>query len=205
MARSAFAELFLVLNGRTVSVVPPQSARNCWAGSPLQTGRRLRAGRPHGVRGPQVHFPNHQQAKECDMQQIRDVMTRDVMLADPGMKLNEAAVLMRDGDFGLLPVGENDRLVGTITDRDITIRAVAEGRDPNATTVRDVMSEGIYYCFDDQGVEEAAELMSEAQIRRLPIVNRDKRLVGIVALADLATEPGAGQPAGEALAGVSEE
>lgn len=137
--------------------------------------------------------------------QIRDVMTPDVMLADPGMKLNEAAVLMRDGDFGLLPVGENDRLVGTITDRDITIRAVAEGRDPNATTVREAMSEGIYYCFDDQTVEDAAELMSEAQIRRLPIVNRDKRLVGIVALADLATEPKAGEHAGEALAGVSEE
>jgi CBS domain-containing protein len=137
--------------------------------------------------------------------QIRNVMTRDVMLADPGMKLNEAAALMRDGDFGLLPVGENDRLVGTITDRDITIRAVAEGRDPKTTAVRDAMSEGIYYCFDDQTVEEAAEVMSEAQIRRLPIVNRDKRLVGIVALADLATEPRAGEQAGEALAGVSEE
>jgi CBS domain-containing protein len=137
--------------------------------------------------------------------QIRDVMTRDVMLTDPGMKLNEAAALMRDGDFGLLPVGENDRLVGTITDRDITIRAVAEGRDPKTTAVRDAMSEGIYYCFDDQTVEEAAEVMSEAQIRRLPIVNRDKRLVGIVALADLATKPGAGEHAGEALVGVSEE
>jgi CBS domain-containing protein len=137
--------------------------------------------------------------------QIREVMTRDVMLADPGMKLNEAAAMMRDGDFGLLPVGENDRLVGTITDRDITIRAVAEGRDPNTTAVRDAMSEGIYYCFDDQTVEEAAEVMSEAQIRRLPIVNRDKRLVGIVALADLATEPKVGEHAGEALAGVSEE
>ena len=137
--------------------------------------------------------------------EIREVMTKDVTLADPGMKLNEAAALMRDGDFGLLPVGENDRLIGTITDRDITIRAVAEGKDPNATTVREAMSEGIHYCFDDQTVEEAAELMSEAQIRRLPIVNRDKRLVGIVALADLATEPKAGEPAGEAVAGVSEE
>ena len=137
--------------------------------------------------------------------QIREVMTRDVMLADPSMPLKEAAALMRDGDFGLLPVGENDRLIGTITDRDIAIRAVAEGKDPNATTVREAMSEGIHYCFDDQSVEEAAELMGEAQIRRVPIVNRDKRLVGIVALADLATEPKAGEPAGEALAGVSEE
>ena len=137
--------------------------------------------------------------------QIREVMTRDVMLADPSMPLKEAAALMRDGDFGLLPVGENDRLIGTITDRDIAIRAVAEGKDPNATTVREAMSEGIHYCFDDQSVEEAAELMSDAQIRRVPIVNRDKRLVGIVALADLATEPKAAEPAGEALAGVSEE
>lgn len=137
--------------------------------------------------------------------QIREVMTRDVKLADPAMKLNEAAALMRDGDFGLLPVGENDRLVGTITDRDITIRAVAEGKDPTATTVRDAMSEGIHYCFDDQTVDEAADLMSEAQIRRLPIVNRDKRLVGIVALADLATEVKAAEPAGEALGGVSED
>ena len=103
--------------------------------------------------------------------EIREVMTKDVTLADPGMKLNEAAALMRDGDFGLLPVGENDRLIGTITDRDITIRAVAEGKDPNATTVREAMSEGIHYCFDDQSVEEAAELMSEAQIRRVPIFN----------------------------------
>ena len=76
--------------------------------------------------------------------QIREVMTRDVMLAAPSMPLKEAAALMRDGDFGLLPVGENDRLVGTITDRDITIRAVAEGMDPNATTVREAMSEGIH-------------------------------------------------------------
>ena len=137
--------------------------------------------------------------------QIREVMTRDVKLADPGMKLKDAAALMRDGDFGLLPVGENDRLVGTITDRDIAIRAVAEGKDPNSTAVREAMSEGIHYCFDDQTVDEAADLMSEAQIRRLPIVNRDKRLVGIVALADLATEPKTGEPAGEALAGVSED
>jgi CBS domain-containing protein len=205
MGRSAFSAVFNVLNGHTLSGVPPQLPRNCKACSPLQTrtgGRGSQA--TYAPSAFRVHFPNHQHAKECAMQ-IRDVMTRDVMLADPGMKLNEAAALMRDGDFGLLPVGENDRLVGTITDRDIAIRAVAEGRDPNTTAVRDAMSEGIYYCFDDQTVEEAAEVMSEAQIRRLPIVNRDKRLVGIVALADLATEPRAGEPAGEALAGVSEE
>jgi CBS domain-containing protein len=132
--------------------------------------------------------------------QLKDVMTTDVQLTDPTIKLKEAASMMRDGDFGLLPVGANDRLVGTITDRDIAVRAVAEGKDPNTTTVGDVMSEGIRYCFEDQEVEEAAKLMAQAQIRRLPVLNRDKRLVGIVALADIAAETG---PAGEALAGVS--
>jgi CBS domain-containing protein len=100
-------------------------------------------------------------------------------------------------------VGANDRLVGTITDRDIAVRAVAEGKDPNTTTVGDVMSEGIHYCFEDQEVEEAARLMSEAQVRRLPVLNRDKRLVGIVALADLASETPASASAGSALTGVS--
>jgi CBS domain-containing protein len=137
--------------------------------------------------------------------QLRDVMTTEVKLTDPAMKLKDAAALMREGDFGLLPVGENDRLVGTITDRDITVRAVAEGKDPGATTVREAMSEGIRYCFEDQTVEEAADLMSQAQIRRLPVLNRDKRLIGIVALADLATNVEAAEPAGKALSGVSED
>ena len=136
--------------------------------------------------------------------QLREIMTTGVQLTDPAMTLKDAAVLMRDGDFGLLPVGENDRLVGTITDRDITVRAVAEGKDPGTTTVRDTMSEGIRYCFEDQTVDEAAEMMSQAQIRRLPVLNRDKRLVGIVALGDLATDADAAEPAGKVLSGVSE-
>jgi CBS domain-containing protein len=137
--------------------------------------------------------------------QLRDIMTTDVQLTDPGMNLRGAAGLMRDGDFGLLPVGENDRLIGTISDRDITIRAVAEGKDPSTTAVREAMSDGIYYCFEDQTVDEAAAVMSRAQIRRLPVLNRDKRLVGIVALGDLATEIRASESAGEALSGVSQD
>jgi CBS domain-containing protein len=137
--------------------------------------------------------------------QLRDVMTTGVQLTDPTTMLKDAAALMRQGDFGLLPVGENDRLVGTITDRDITIRAVAEGKDPGTTTVREAMSQGIRYCFEDQTIEEAADLMSQAQIRRLPILDRNKRLVGIVALADLATETRAGGSAGEALSGISRD
>ena len=137
--------------------------------------------------------------------QLREVMTTGVQLTDPTMMLKDAAALMREGDFGLLPVGEHDRLVGTITDRDITIRAVAEGKDPSTTPVREAMSQGIRYCFEDQTLEEAADLMSQAQIRRLPILDRNKRLVGIVALADLATETRAGGSAGEALSGISRD
>jgi CBS domain-containing protein len=137
--------------------------------------------------------------------QLRDVMTRGVQLTDPTTMLKDAAALMREGDFGLLPVGENDRLVGTITDRDITIRAVADGKDPSTTTVREAMSQGVRYCFEDQTLEEAADLMSQAQIRRLPILDRDRRLVGIVALADLASEARARGSAGEALSGISRD
>ena len=136
--------------------------------------------------------------------QIREVMTSDVRLVDPATTLKDAAQMMREGDFGLLPIGENDRLVGTITDRDITIRAVASGKDPNSTTVRDAMSEGIFYCFEDQSVDEVAEMMGDKQVRRMPVLNRDKRLVGIVALGDLATERGADDDAGEALSEISE-
>ncbi len=135
--------------------------------------------------------------------QLKDVTTTDVKLASPDMSLREAATEMRSGDFGVLPVGENDRLVGVITDRDITIRAVAAGKDPNSTKVREVMSEGVTWCYEDASTEEAARLMSQHQIRRLPVINRDKRLVGIVALGDFAVESGEIRPAAEAVAGVS--
>lgn len=118
---------------------------------------------------------------------IRDCMTEKVEIANPGMSLREAAQKMRDGDFGVLPVGENDRLVGMLTDRDIVTRALANGADnPLNTKVREVMSENVYYCFEDQKVEEVAKNMGQNQIRRLPVLNRQKRLVGIVSLGDLA-------------------
>jgi len=117
--------------------------------------------------------------------QVNEVMSRSVDLVNPNMRIRDAAICMRDDNVGALPVGENDRLIGMITDRDIAVRAVAEGR-ATTTQIRNVMSEKIYYCFDDNDVGEAARLMAEHQVRRLPVLNRDKRLVGIVALADLA-------------------
>ena len=136
------------------------------------------------------------------MQQLKDLMSRDVKVINPDMSIRDAARKMRDGDFGMLPVGENDRMIGTISDRDIAIRAVAEGKD-SATKVRDVMSEGIAWAYEDDSVEEAAKIMSKRQVRRLPVVDRDKRLVGIVALGDFAVESSEIRPAAEALSEIS--
>ncbi|MFO1323628.1 MAG: CBS domain-containing protein [Burkholderiales bacterium] len=136
-------------------------------------------------------------------QQIKDLMSRDVKVAGPDMTIREATHMMRDGGFGMLPVGENDRMIGAISDRDIAIRAVAEGKGPD-TKVRDVMSAGIHWAYDDDTVEHAARVMSEHQIRRLPVVDREKRLVGIVALGDLAVQRSDIEPAAVALAKISE-
>jgi len=137
------------------------------------------------------------------MQQLKDLMNRDVKVISPDATLAEAARQMRDGDFGMMPVGENDRLIGTISDRDITIRAVADGKDAG-TKVREVMSEGVAWAYEDDTVERAAQIMSKHQGRRLPVVNRDKRLVGIVALGDFAVEGSDITPAAEALSEISE-
>ncbi|OYT92342.1 MAG: inosine-5-monophosphate dehydrogenase [Burkholderiales bacterium PBB3] len=136
------------------------------------------------------------------MQKLKDLMSSDVKVIDPDMSIRDAAMQMRDGGFGMLPVGENDRMIGAITDRDIAIRAVAEGKD-SITKVRDVMSEGIAWVFENQSVEEAAKIMSERQVRRLPVVDRNKRLVGIVALGDFAVERSEIRPAAEALSEIS--
>lgn len=137
------------------------------------------------------------------MKQLKELMTRDVKVITPDMTIGDAAKMMRDGNFGMMPVIEDDRMIGTISDRDITIRAVAEGKDCSSK-VRDVMSEGIAWAYEDESVEQAATIMSERQVRRLPVVNRDKRLVGIVALGDFAVESSQIQPAAQALADISQ-
>jgi len=131
---------------------------------------------------------------------IHDLMTKNVELIDPGTNLRAAAQRMRDEDIGALPVGENDRLVGMVTDRDIVARGVASDRAPSECTVRDVMSEGVYYCFEDEDAQRASDVMAEHKVRRLPVLNREKRLVGIVAMADLARDGAVG----DALKQVSE-
>jgi len=133
---------------------------------------------------------------------VSDAMTRDVQVATPTQSIQEAAQLMAKLDAGVLPVGENDRLIGMITDRDIAIRAVAEGRAPT-TKVRDIMTEEVLYCFDDQDLDEVAQNMSDIKVRRLPVVNRDKRLVGIISLGDLVRNEDA-DTAGQTISQISE-
>lgn len=133
---------------------------------------------------------------------VADAMTLEVQLCTPDDTLKDVAEAMLALDVGLLPVTDGDRLIGMITDRDIAVRAVADGRAPGNTSVRDVMSEGVGYCFEDDDAEAAAQIMAKYQVRRLPVLNRDKRLVGVIALADLGRAEA--RSAQGALQGVSE-
>ncbi|HYC43945.1 MAG TPA: CBS domain-containing protein [Burkholderiales bacterium] len=133
---------------------------------------------------------------------VSDAMSRDVKVANPTQSIRDAARMMAEIDAGVLPVGENDRLVGMITDRDIAIRAVAEGKSPD-TKVSDVMSREVLYCFEDQNVEDVSRNMGEEKVRRMPVVNRDKRLVGIISFGDLARSEQA-TTAGKTIAEISE-
>jgi CBS domain-containing protein len=131
-------------------------------------------------------------------------MTHNVECIPPDATLQEAAQRMEALDVGPLPVSEDGRLVGMLTDRDITVRATAQGLDPKTTTVRQVLTPRVLYCFEDQDVEGAARLMEAQQVRRLVVLSGDKRLVGIVSLGDLAVETDDEHLAGEALQAVSQ-
>lgn len=133
---------------------------------------------------------------------VAEVMTRDVRLAAPDQSIIDAAKMMADCDCGVIPVSENDRLVGMITDRDIVIRALAQGKSGD-TRIRDVMSAEVKYCFEDDDIDDVARNMGDIQIRRLPVVDQNKRLTGIVTLGDIAHTPQT-QAATDALAGISE-
>ena len=133
---------------------------------------------------------------------ISEVMSRDVRLIEPTQTIQEAARLMAEMDAGIMPVREGDRLVGMISDRDITVRAVAQGKGPD-TSVRDVMTDEVKYCFEDEDTGAVERNMADIQVRRLPVLTRDKRLVGIVSLGDLAMSDKAAQVSA-AMAGISQ-
>lgn len=132
---------------------------------------------------------------------VQDVMTRDVCMTSPEETIEKAARLMDDMDVGALPVGDGERLVGMITDRDIAVRAVAKGNGPK-TKVADIMSSSVKYCYSDEDLSHISDNMADIQLRRLPVVDRDKRLVGILSLADIATCSD-NKKAATALSGIS--
>ena len=134
---------------------------------------------------------------------IKDVMTRNVRTVPPDASIFQIAKIMRDEDIGAVPVADGDRLVGMVTDRDIVTRALAEVSPAKNLSARDVMSDRVLYCFEHQGVEEVLANMGEQQVRRLPVVDRDKRLIGMVSLGDLSC-CGPAASAGESLGQISE-
>ncbi len=133
--------------------------------------------------------------------QVKDLMSNEYKWVTPQSTIAEAAEIMKNQDIGFLPVGENDRLVGVVTDRDIAVRAVA-GNMAASSAVRDIMTPQVLYCFDDQSADEICSNMADIKVRRLPVVNRDKRLVGTVSLGDLSQAQA--QQSGEALKCITE-
>lgn len=136
--------------------------------------------------------------------QVKSVMSQSAEWVQPSLQLREAAKRMRDQDIGILPIGEDDRLVGMVTDRDIVIRALPNGKDIEAMTVRDAMTDKVLYCYEDDDVEEVAENMGKNKVRRLPVLNRKKRLVGMVSIGDIAKK-GEQDEAGEALGHICQD
>jgi CBS domain-containing protein len=133
---------------------------------------------------------------------VKDVMHKGAEWVDPQTPVAEVAKRMRDLDIGAIPVGENDRLVGMVTDRDIACRGVANGKDCGKLTAREVMSKGILYCNDTEDLEDALRIMEQKQVRRLPVINDKKRMVGMLSLGDIA-HAASHELSGEVAAAVS--
>jgi len=136
--------------------------------------------------------------------QAKDIMSTHVELISPETAIRDVAQKMKASEVGFLPVGENDRLVGTITDRDIVLRVVAEGKDVEECKTRDVMTNEVFWCYDDQDADEVAEYMADMEIRRVLILNRSKRLVGVVSIGDLAKIGGEQEKTGDTLREIAE-
>lgn len=135
---------------------------------------------------------------------IQDIMTRDPYVCDPETPLSEVAAQMRDLDVGMIPVCDGNKLRGAVTDRDIVLRAVADELDPTMTVADEVMTAEVVYCFEDEDVSKAAELMEREQIRRLPVLNRAKQMVGIISLGDIAVKGKNDRKSGETLDSISQ-
>jgi CBS domain-containing protein len=135
---------------------------------------------------------------------VKQIMSRNVECITPSTTIAKAAEKMLDSDIGFLPICEHDHIVGTVTDRDITIRSVAQGRDPRLAPVSEIMTPGGFYCYEDEDVEHVAQQMQEKEVRRIVIMNRDDSIVGVVSLGDIARTTGETQLAGETLGEIAE-
>jgi len=135
---------------------------------------------------------------------VKEVMCPKPKFIPPDTSLQEAATMMRDNDYGFLPIGEDDRLIGTVTDRDLTVRATAEGKNPSSTHVREVMSQNVLYCWEDDSIEKAAKNMEKEQLHRLIVLNQDKRMTGVLSIGDIARKCHNDALCGEIIEGISE-
>ena len=135
---------------------------------------------------------------------VQQIMSKSVHCVEPTTPIAKAAEKMRDLDIGFLAICENGRLIGTVTDRDITIRSVAQGRDPRLAPVQEIMSPSVFYCYEEDDIEHVAQYMQEKEVRRMLILNRQKNLVGIVSIGDIARASGEKQLAGETLGEIAE-
>ena len=135
---------------------------------------------------------------------VQEIMSQNVECIEPETLIAKAAEKMRERDIGFLPICESDRLIGTVTDRDITIRSVAEGRDPRLAPVREIMTQSVFYSYDDDDVERVGKYMQERDVHRMLILNRQKRLVGVITIGDIAKASGAKELAGETLGDIAE-
>lgn len=135
---------------------------------------------------------------------VREIMSRDVECIDPETTISKAAEKMRELDIGFLPICDNDQLAGTVTDRDITIRSVAQGRDPRLAPVREIMTQEVFYCFGDDDVEKVAQYMQDKEVRRMLILDAQKKLAGVVSIGDLAKTSGEKELAAKTLGHIAE-
>ncbi len=135
----------------------------------------------------------------------KDVMSQKPEFLSPDTTLQEAADQMRTHDYGFIPVGKDDRLIGTVTDRDMVIRALAEGKDPSKTTLGEIMSEDLFYCFEMDDLKKVVGQMESLQVRRLVVLNADKRLTGIISLGDIARKSHDEKLCGELTEAVSQD
>jgi CBS domain-containing protein len=142
--------------------------------------------------------------QEAELMKINEIMTRNVECVSPSLKISLAAEKMLSEDIGFLPICEHNKVVGTVTDRDITIRSVAQGRDPRLAPISEIMTSTIFHCYEDDDVETVAKAMQTDAVHRMLIFDRNEQLVGVVSLGDIARASGESGLAGETLSGIAE-